>query len=88
MIKLSTRIIANKNNHNDSLKTALRFPSHSVSAGVWLLLPSMQKIQVLTIFFFCFCYCLITRFIKWKEITRKRKETEEKHGKETYLKYV
>lgn len=52
MIKLSTRIIANKNNHNDPLKSALQFPSRSVSAGVWLLLPSMQKIQVLTIFFF------------------------------------
>lgn len=51
MIKLSTCIIANKNNHNDPLKSALQFPSHSVSAGVWLLLPSMQKIQVLTIFF-------------------------------------
>lgn len=54
MIKLSTRIITNKNNHNDPLKTALRFPSQSVSADVWLLLPSMQKIQVLTIFFFFF----------------------------------
>lgn len=52
MIKLSTRIIANKNNHKDPLKTALRFPSQSVSAGVWLLLPSMKKIQVLTIFLF------------------------------------
>lgn len=51
MIKLSTRIIANKNNHNDPLKSALQFPSHNVSAGVWLLLPPMQKIQVLTIFF-------------------------------------
>lgn len=85
MIKLSTRIIANKNNHNDPLKSALQFPSHNVSAGVWLLLSPMQKIQVLTIFF---CYCLIIRFIKWKRITRKRKETKEKHGKETYLKYV
>lgn len=88
MIKLSTRIITNKNNHNDPLKTALRFPSQSVSADVWLLLPSMQKIQVLTIFFFFFLLSIITRFIKWKRITRKRKETEEKHGKETYLKYV
>lgn len=56
MIKLSTRIITNKNNHNDPLKTALRFPSQSVSADVRLLLPSMQKIQVLTIFFFFIVY--------------------------------
>lgn len=58
MIKLSTRIITNKNNHNDPLKTALRFPSQSVSADVRVLLPSMQKIQVLTIFFFFYCLLL------------------------------